>query len=170
MKTSRLEGILVMETKKPYKMAIDGNMEPRNEIILNDVNEACENAAYDLEQLLMAASVSIPQTNIKVDQKRSEAEDKETQNFFSDDCPSEKAINNMALSLESMVSLSTGVKMSEIMEVFNDFVSAGVVKCAGGAKMEPNIWRTVDRKDKKRIVFRYASFFANPLESLQNME
>lgn len=170
MKTSRKDGILVFETLKPYKIAIDGNLEDRKEIILKDVNEGCENAAFDLEQMIMAASASIPQTgSIKADKKTVEKEDKETEDFFKNDSPSENLIEQQAFALESMISLSNGVKMSAIMEIFDDFISAGVVQCAGGIPMTSTIWKSVDRKDKKRIVFRYAAFFANPLESFLNM-
>lgn len=169
MKTSRTEGILVFETEKPYKIAINGEQQDRKEIVCHDVNGKCENAALDMEQLITTALQSIPQGKSKATKKQLLADEKKDKEFFGTDSPSEKQINDNAQGLEMMIQMTDAVKMSDLMELFVEFVGAGVVCCAGDLKITKPIWESIHRNDKKRIMFRYCSFFVNPLEQLVNM-
>lgn len=172
MKTSRIEGILVFDTTKPYNMAIDGNLEDRNQIICHDVNSKCENAAFDIEQLLTVGlmEMSASKTAEKMSEKGGTAEKElETEDFFKKECPTDKEIDEIAMLLKTAFSMSKEIKMSEIIEAFNAFRKAGVICAAGDIKMTDIIWNTVSRQDKLKIIFRYCSFFVNPLEALQTM-
>lgn len=171
MKTSRKAGILVIQTEKPYTMTINGGFEKRNTIICHDVNTRCEAAAYDLEQQLILAMTNIPANTSrkKTSQKQLAADEKQDQKFFETDCPSEAEISKQAQALEMMVSMNNAVRVSEVMETFNDFLTSGAVCIEGDQKMQPAIWESISRKDKARIVFWYCAFFVNPSERLAAM-
>lgn len=168
-KTSRKDGILTFNTDRPYKIAIDGNQEDRNEIICHDVNAKCENAALDMEQLITTALQSIPQNKSKATKAQLLADEKKDKDFFGTDSPSEKQIEDNAKGLEMMVQMTDAVKMSDMVELFFQFIGAGVICCAGDIKITEPIWDSIHRNDKKKIMFRYCSFFVNPLEQLVNM-
>lgn len=165
MKTSRRDGILTFNTNKPYKMAIKGNLEDRSEIICHDVTSACEGAAFDIEQMLLAALYSVQEKQQNKAVENTESIDNQD-NFYNDDSPSEQEINDQANMLEMMFKMNTEVKTSELMDAFKPFFKAGVICCAGDQRMHDVVWKTVNRNDKLKIVFRYCAFFANPLESL----
>ncbi len=170
MKTSRTDGILVIQTKKPYKIAINGQAEDRTEIICHDVTSKSEEAAVDLEQLLTAAMGSIEQRATTTSKKQMLADEKKGKDFFGNNSPSDADIEEQAQALEMMIKLNKSVKVSELMEVFREFLAAGTVCAAGDQQMYANIWETVDYRDKLRIMYWYAAFFVNPLESLLNMQ
>lgn len=171
MKTSRKDGILVIQTEKPYTMTINGQFEKRNTIICHDVNTRCEAAAYDLEQQLILAMTNIPANNSrkKTSQKQIIADEKQDKKFFDADCPTDSEISKQAQALEMMVNMNNAVRISEFMETFNDFLTSGAVCIDGDQKMQPAIWETISRKDKARIVFWYCAFFVNPSERLAAM-
>ena len=71
MKTSRMEGILALETKIPYKLAINGHLQEKTEIICHDISSVAESIAFDIEQLFIVAATSF-QGKVQ-DQKQIEA-------------------------------------------------------------------------------------------------
>lgn len=169
MKTSRQEGILIIQTKKPYKIAISGQQDDRTEIICKEVNSKCEGAAMDLEQLLTTALGSVENKGSKATKKQMEKDEKKDKDFFGSECPSDADIEEQANNLHLAVKMQRVVKISELMEVFGDFLATGRVCAVGDQKMTQVIWDTVSAQDKIRILFWYAAFFVNPLESLANM-
>lgn len=170
MKTSRLEGVLSMMTKKPYKVGIGGQQEDRNEIILYDVDSKCEGAAADMEQLVMAAVSSIEgkATSSKTQMKKEEAK---AQAFYDNDSPSEAEVEEQAAQLLLVFKMNRNVKLSEVIDIFTHFINAGRVRYApgDGTNILAPIWETIDRRDKERIIFHYIAFFDNPLELLSSM-
>lgn len=172
MKNSRNEGILVLNTKRPYKMANpEGELEERTEIICRDVNSKVENSAFDLEQKLMSAMSNLPERATgSVNKKQIKIDQQKENDFFSSDSPTEKQVEEQAQALEMAVKFNTVVKISEIIDIFIDFINAGCVQTAGQHKMTKPIWESLSRHDKSRIVFMYCAFFVNPLEQLRNME
>ena len=144
-------------------------MREQTEIICTDVNSKCENAAFDMEQALTNAMQNVPQKNVKATKKQLAADEKKDQDYFEKDSPTLEEIDNHAFALEMAVKSNSSVKMSEILEIFMDFINAGVVRCVGDQKITTPIWDSISRRDKMKIVFRYCSFFVNPLEQLVNM-
>ncbi len=169
MKTSRTEGILILATKKPYKVAIEGNLEERFEIICHDVNSKCEAAAADMEQLIIRGLTAIPEGQSKASKKQMMKDEKKDKDFFENDTPSDKEINEQAQNLQMIMQMNGAVNISELMDIFQEILAAGVIEYAGGKKMTQTVWGSVDRHDKVAVMFKYCSFFVNPLEQLVNM-
>jgi hypothetical protein len=166
---SRKDGILDFDTDRPYKMAIAGEQQPRNQIICHDVTSKTENAALDMLQLLTTAIQNAPQSNNKMTKKQLDEADKKDQGFFENESPSLEEIDEQAYGLRVIVQSSKVVKMSEIMDLFFEFVDKGAVMCAGDQKIYRPIWESIHREDKMKIVFRYCAFFVNPLMQLVAM-
>ncbi len=169
MKTDRKEGILYFDTLKPYKVAIAGKLEERTEIICHDVNAKCEEAALDMEQLLLRALNSLPERTSRASKKQMDADEKKDKSFFDNNSPSEKEIDEQATNLSLIVQMNSAVQMSQLLEVFQEILASGVISYVGNQKMTSTVWTSIGRKDKTRIMFRYCSFFVNPLEQLANM-
>ena len=163
MKTSRKDGILVLKTDKPYKIAINGTLEQRNIILCYDINNKAESAAYDLEQYFDVAIFDLAAKQIE--KKISKDEDNED-DFFKKDSPSNKEIAERALGLEMIIRSNKTILISKILESFNEIIQSGIIKADGGITMTPSIWETVYRDDKLKIVFWYVTFFVNPLQRL----
>jgi hypothetical protein len=160
-RTSRKDGILIIKTDKPYKMAVNGRLEERSVIICNDINSSAELAAFNLEQLL---DIPIFETGRK--QKEVPSGELEEDDFFDKDCPSDKEIQERASGLEFMIRNCKEVKMSEIIIEFNGILRSGVIKLDGGSPMTKPVWDTMHRNDKLKIIFWYSAFFVNPLQRL----
>ena len=163
MKTSRKDGILVLKTDKPYKIAINGTLEQRNIILCYDINNKAESAAYDLEQYFDVAIFDLAAKQIE--KNISKDEDNED-DFFKKDSPSNKEIAERALGLEMIIRSNKTILISKILESFNEIIQSGIIKADGGITMTPSIWETVYRDDKLKIVFWYVTFFVNPLQRL----
>lgn len=170
MKNSRTDGILVFDTVVPYKAAINGNLEERTKIICHDVDSKCEGAAFDLEQLISIALTALPEQQKKAPKKQIDSDEKKAEEFYKNDSPSDSDVLSQARALRMMVQMNNRVKMTEILEVFNEFIIAGVICWDGDHRMTAPIWQTISREDKLMIVFRYIAFFVNPLEALAAMQ
>jgi len=172
MKTSRLEGILALETKIPYKLAINGQQQQRTEIICHDISAVAESIAFDIEQLFIVATTSF-QGRMQQDQKQIEApqkgESKENEEFYKKDCPSLEEIKKMADGLMILFKMNKEVKYSQLLALFNQLLTTGMIKAVGDTPMTTPIWETVDRLDKEMILFSYIAFFVRPLLSLENL-
>ena len=162
MKTSRKDGVLVLKTAKPYRMAINGNIEQRNTIIAYDINNQAESAAFDLEQYFDAAIFDMADMKSGSSQSTKEEND----DFFEKDCPTDKEIDKKAAALEIIIRTNKSVLLSKILETFNEIILAGLIKVDGGINMTPTIWSSIHRDDKIKIIFWYAAFFVNPLQRL----
>jgi hypothetical protein len=164
MKTSRKDGILVLKTDKPYKMAVNGTLEQRNIILCYDINNNAESAAFDLEQYFDVAIFDMAEK--QVDRKQMSDEELEKDDFFKKDSPTDKEIAEKALGLEMLLRSNKAILISKILETFNEIIKAGLIKADGGTVMTPTIWQSIHRDDKLKIVFWYAAFFVNPLQRL----
>jgi hypothetical protein len=164
MKTSRKDGILVLKTDKPYKMAVNGTLEQRNIILCYDINNNAESAAFDLEQYFDVAIFDMAEK--QVDRKQMSDEELEKDDFFKKDSPTDKEIAEKALGLEMLLRSNKAILISKILETFNEIIKVGLIKADGGTVMTPTIWQSIHRDDKLKIVFWYAAFFVNPLQRL----
>jgi hypothetical protein len=164
-KTSRKDGILVLKTDKPYKMAINGKLEQRNIILCFDINNQAESAAFDLEQYFDVAIFDMAEKQINKSTPARD-DDKKEDDFFKKDSPSNKEIEEKALGIEMLLRSNKAILISKILETFNEIIQAGLIKADGGITMTSPIWQTIHRDDKLKIVFWYAAFFVNPLQRL----
>jgi len=166
----RLQGILSFNIKNPYKITVDGDFEDRTEIICHEFNnKASANTAWDLEQLLLSAFSSIERKAEKMTKKQIQKEEKEENLFYENNSPSEKEVAERSDQLLLMFKMQKEVKMSELMDLFEDMVAEKLLSTAGDVKMFAPVWDSIKPKDKLDIVFRYIVFFVNPLQSLQQM-
>lgn len=167
MKTSRKDGILVMYTKNPYKMAIDGRLQEKNTIICHDIDYENEGAAYDLQEALMAAFMDVSERNqsknLKIEDKTS---DQENENFLNKESPTEKEIEVMGASMMMPILISKSVGLKNVIKIFESIALNGLVLCEGNIKMTSVIWKTINRQDRLKIAFGYMAFFVNPLQQL----
>jgi hypothetical protein len=165
MKNSRREGLLYFETKKTFKVSIDGGFEERNSVICHDVNSKCEGAALDIEQLLISAMSSL-KGNSNPDPEAVEKNQKEGEVFFNNESPAHKDVEEQAKGLEFSFMMNTEVKISVIIKAFKEMILAGVISTTGDILMTASVWDKINIKDKSYICFMYCAFFANPLERL----
>lgn len=170
MNNSRSEGIFYIVTKKPYKIAINGELEERNNITCKDITAKCEMSAANVEQLLTAAMMNVPQKEIIATKKQILADEKEEQSYYDNDNPTDDQIKTNANMLKLMFNAQTSVKLQELMDEFLNIIFSKRVVCEGDIEITQPIWDTVDLQDKLSILFRYCSFFANPLQALVNMD
>lgn len=167
-KTSRRDGILVLKTNNPYKIAINGSMQEGYEIVCHDINYKTESLAYDLEQALMCALIDAGVKYGNREKSDLSSNDEENKKFFLADCPNDEQMESMCTSLCMPILMSREVKLTEIMSIFDRIALSGLIKCRGDISMTEPIWQTVHRKDKIKIAFSYMAFFVNPLSSLLN--
>lgn len=168
MTTTRLDGLLIFNTKGPYKISVDGTFEERNEVICHEMNNKSScNTAADLEQLLLSAfkSASRGEDDNRTT-KQIQKEEKEENVFYSNDTPSEKDIKERADQLAFMFKMQKEVKMSELTDLFDSIVAERLIHSQGDIVMYGNVWDTLGYKDRIDIMFRYIVFFVNPLQSL----
>lgn len=165
MKTSRKDGILILKTNKPYKIAVDGNLVDRNTIICREITGNTEGAAFDLEQMFDAAMFDIAAKNSQKEksQKEKQEEEKKQKAFFDNDRPSNDEIEDQALGLEMIIRMNKVIKISTLTEIFNEFIVGNLISAEGNVSMTIPIWETIHRDDKLRILFWYTAFFVNPL-------
>ena len=165
MITSRKQGILVLNTSVPYKIAKNGIIDEVSEVICHEFTYNVENVASDIEQMFFRAIMSLSK-NISDEAKNKHSEkdeEKDTLDFFNNDCPDEEKIAENAKGLEVIVKMSD-VNISDITKQFEKFVNAGLICAEGDIKMSvQNIWNTISRKDRLDIMFKYIAFFVKPL-------
>jgi hypothetical protein len=155
-----------MRTDTPYKMAIDGQAnQDRSFICCKEFGYKTENAAFDLEQLFTVAMFDMAQ-NRKASSDNAKVE---KDDFFNKDCPTDKEIQERAMGLEMMIKSSAKVKISQLLEIFSEFLDAGLIQVEGGQVMTEIIWQSVKPSDKLKILFWYCAFFVNPLRRLETM-
>ncbi len=174
MITSRMEGILSLHCLVPYKMAKGGGYEQATEVILKEFTHETDHIAFDLEQLFR---ISLNEAN-KSNKREKEPEAPEgfedikarMDAYENDDSPSEDEINFQATILEVNITKTKAVMVSELEDIWDGIFDAGLVELEGGGqKMIKSIWKSIDRNDRKRIMFGYISFFVKPLYSLEKM-
>lgn len=172
MNSDRQEGLLVFNLKGTYKVSVEGKFEERNGIICHEFNnKTSANAAFDMEQLLLTAFSSIQRKSEEVKTKKQiQKEDKEENDFYENDTPSISDIKERADQLCLMFKMQKEVKMSELMELFEQFVAEKLIRTEGDKVMYADKWDVLNNKDRLDIMFRYIVFFVNPLQSLSQMD
>lgn len=168
MKTSRLQGVLVFDIEKPYKIAIAGKQEERTEIICKHINAKAEYAACDMEQLLVTALTSTRGQETNSPKAQMDKDQKEAEDFFKKESPTIGEIDQQAGAIKLMVKTGLIVRMSELFEKFYPIVCSRIF-CAGDIPMTQTIWESISLRDKESIMFRYCTFFVNPLEVVLDM-
>ena len=171
MKTSRNEGILVINTVQPYEMAVEGGIEKdKHEVICREPLSKHESIIFDMEDMFIEAAMAMserrtgPSKATKAQLKKDEKEDKD---FYSADCPTEEQLKAQEMNHELMIRMAG--KTSELMGLFRTLIRDGLVHSYGDKEMYDPIWESISREDKKRIMFRYCAFFVRPLATLLNM-
>lgn len=167
MVTSRKDGILVMELDNGYNIAINGTIEKRKGIICKEFGSSCELVAFDMEHLLNQAMFSMADGLKNHGSKVQSVQEKD--DFYDTDCPKDSEIKERSTALEMMIRANTKVKMSQIVELFKEFVNAGLIICDCQIPMTSIIWDSIKMNDKLKIIFGYISFFVNPLQRLETM-
>ncbi len=173
MKTSRIEGLLVINCKKPYQIAKNGINQDATEIICKEINFATEGIADDLEQMFFSAMADSQKRNPNSGTSTDEDVDKqikENQDFVNNDNPIESEIDNKAMILEYIFKINQAYKFTDIEALFGKLVNAGLIMAENETKLTTThpIWMKISREDKRRIMFSYISFFANPLSIPEN--
>lgn len=150
-------------------MAIGGQM--RDDCCLitcKEINSATEGAAADLEQLFISGMTDFYQRS-KQEKKFSEKNSGkilEPDTFSTNECPSDKEIQEEAKTLEITFMANTFVKMSELLETFTKIVDAKLILGEANQPITSIVWNTIKRYDKQKILFWYCAFFVNPLSRL----
>ena len=171
MNSDRNEGLLVFNLKGSYKVSVEGAFEDRNGIICHEFNnKASCNAAFDMEQLLLTAFSSIQRKSEEAKTKKQiQKEEKEENDFYENDSPSPSDIKERADQLCLMFKMQKEVRMSELMDLFEEFVAEKLISTEGDKVMYGQTWDKLNNGDRLDIMFRYIVFFVNPLQSLSQM-
>ena len=172
MTNDRTQGLLVFNIKKPYKVSVDGAFEDRTGIICHEMNNKIScNIAADMEQALIAAFSGIGRKSETTQTKKQiQKEEKEENDFYENNSPSEKDVRERAKQLALMFKMQREVKMSELTEMFEQLIAEKLLSTDGDTVMYGNVWNTIDYNDQIDIMFRYIVFFVNPLQSLSQMD
>lgn len=178
MNSSRKEGILVIQTKKPYKMA-KGSLgyADATEIICHEFTSKVNRLAFDLEQMFRIAMDDTRMRRAQnkkaeteaVDNADLDAELAKMRAFEENESPTESDIEDNAIILENMFSINKAVMTSELMDVWEGVIDAGLICIEGDQKMPKTIWESIDRDDQRRIMFGYISFFVKPVYRLERL-
>lgn len=172
METSRKEGILVFNTKKPYAIAISGQQEERTEIICHDINYRAEKYGFKIENLLYIIMQDLASANDN-DQSTTDTESEDKmQKFFDNDSPTEAELDEFAKSIEMFIRMnrSKDITFEDFEKIFKGIRSEGLIKGADGKAITDPVWQTISRQDRTRIISIYISFFVNPFQLLMNMQ
>jgi len=171
MTTSRNDGILVINTIKPYEMAIEGGIEnDKHEIICREPTSKMENIVFEIEDMFISAAMDMAERSTgasKATKAQLKKDEKDEKDFYESDCPSEEQMKTQEMNHELLIRMAG--KTSELMDKFSQLIAAGLVNAQGDLPMTAPRWESVSREDKKRIMFRYCAFFVRPLATLQSM-
>ena len=171
MNNNRNDGVFAFNIKHPYKVSIDGTFEDRNGIICHEFDsKATANTAADIEQMLTTSFGKIASKADSRTKKQIQKEEKEENDFYDNNSPSDEEIKTRAKELRLMFNMQREVRMSELIDIFEDFVAGKLIKTEGDITMYGNIWDSLHKDDRIDIMFRYIIFFVNPLQSLSQTD
>lgn len=166
METSRKDGILILRTKVPYQMAVSGSISDVSEIICKEITYPVEGIAFDIEQIFYNAMINV--AGKSKDFKSEGGKSNDDTGYDIKECPTDEEIEDNANQLEVLFKMNSAGKMSELVNLFEGIINAGLVMAEGmipmSAKLPP--WTTISRQDKSKIIFKYISFFVKPLVAL----
>lgn len=174
MQTSRKQGVFILHTNVPYKMAKGGGYENATEVICWEFTSDTDWIAFDLEQMFRIAMMDVQQRRkpTKIEQLPGKEEKYESELTQYDDAesPTEAEVDEQANILNLQFTMNATVKISELVEVWSNVIEGGLIELEGGGqKMIKTVWDTIHRDDKLRIVFGYISFFVKPFSKLEKM-
>lgn len=168
-KNSRKDGVLYIECKHPFKIAVDGQEVERQKIIAHDITYNVEDVAFNLEQYLRVALLHMPAIeNATENKKIAAADDKKAEQFYNNESPSSTEIEEQANLIQMMMEMNKEVLISKMMQEFTQIIYYNLLKVEGNINMTMPIWTTLHRDDKAKVLFSYIAFFVNPLQKLQN--
>jgi len=169
MITSRKQGILVLKTIKPYKMAKGGNYSDATEIICREYNSETDGIAFDIEQMFRIAMTDIQSRRKNKEPTTSDFDDElsKINSYEENDNPTLEEVEENASSLEIMFSMNKEIKVSELLALWLDLLDAGLIRIEGDLPMTHVTWNTIDPTDKLRIMYGYISFFVKPVYRLE---
>ena len=175
MQTSRSQGILVIKIEKPYDIAVSGKMVKSNTVVCYEpTGLKGENVAFELDHCLRAAIFSIINSErVKKNISNNEVidnEDDEEDNFYKEDSPKDSEINLNAASLQfSFTMRNSFIKITDLLSIFMDVINLGFLKSEHNETITIEVWKTISRKDKEDILFKFCSFFVNPFQKLAEL-
>jgi hypothetical protein len=170
MKTSRSTGVLVLNIEKPYRIAVDGKMVESNIVVCYEpTGLKGEDVAFNLDHCLRAAIFSIVNSE-RVRNEKVDDEDIQENDFYEKECPTEDEVNLNGISLQfSFTMRNSFIKITDLMNLFVEVVSLGFLKSEHGETITIEVWKTISRKDKEDILFKFCSFFVNPFQKLAQL-
>lgn len=169
MKNDRKEGILIVNTDKPYKVSHDGNYIEKNQIVCREMDYRTEWIGADLYQMVMGAIVTshINKSDAISQSSNSSNNETDAEKFNSNNSPTIKQVEDMAEGYKMFVMTSSDVHISTFMEKFEGMVSAELIQSDVNKPIGLGDWRTgVNWQDKMKIAFCYISFFAIPSQNV----
>lgn len=169
MKNSRKDGKMIVHCKKSYKMAVDGQQSEQNRVICKDITYEAEYIAFDLEQYLNVALFNMPVREEFKKLPKTSDDDMKAEKFYKNECPSIKEVEEQANMFQIMISMNKEIQLSRIVETFEGIVRSKLIHMEGDIPMPYEIWKTLDRNDRIKIMFCYIAFFVNPLQRLQSL-
>lgn len=169
MQTSRKEGLLVLNTKTPYKMAKSGTLSDATEIICKEITYSTEGIAFDIEQMFYNAMIDIAGKSKNFTSGGTAQEN--DSGYDTKEKPTDDEIDENAKQIEVLFKMNSAGKMSELMTMFEGLVNAGLILAEGGTLMTSKLppWTSINRQDKAAIMFKYISFFVKPLSALSEI-
>ncbi len=168
MRNSRKDGLLVVRTSKPYKIAKDGGYVDRNMVICKDITYKTENIAMDLEQLITSAIFESSNATNQVE-NYDNSDETRNNNFYDNESPSSREVEEVGNGLKMFMMMSKSIPISKVVDKFEELIKCGLIIAdnkVDGQVMTIPIWEKIHRNEKLRIVFCYISFFVNPLQSV----
>lgn len=172
MTNDRTQGLLVFDIKTPYKVSVDGKFEERTGIICHEMNNKTScNTAADMEQVLLTAFYGLERKAGNTQTKKQmQKEEKEENDFYENNSPSNEDVKERAEQLALMFKMQREVKMSELVEMFEQLVAGKLLSTDGDKVMYGNVWESISYQDQADIMWRYIVFFVNPLQSLSQTD
>jgi len=169
MKNSRKDGTLVVKCNKPYIMSVDGQPVESHIILCKDINHEAEYIAMDLEQMLRASVLNMPQQEGVEQQSGDNEDEKKAEKYYEDECPSVADVEENANVIEMIAGMNTKIKVSELMKTFVGLVKCRLVVMENKLPMPYAVWDSLSLEDKLKIMYCYISFFVNPLQKLVSL-
>ena len=169
MRNSRRDGLLIVRCDKPYKVAYKGNTVERYTVICRDINKRAEFIAFDFEQMLNVALVSLANDSQISETEEDKDQKTESEKFYDEENPSVSDVEKQAGTILLMINSNSKIKMSEFIKTFKGFLKCGLIRTEDDIQVNDHIWNSIDRNDKVKIMVNYMCFFVNPLQRLQNM-
>jgi hypothetical protein len=169
MKNSRKSGIMIVKCKKPYIMSVEGQPVEKHVVQCKDITHEAEFIAFDIEQMLKVALFHIPRPEETKSTPDLIEQENKSEKFYETESPSVADVEEQATTIEMIIGMNDQVMISKVMQTFEGFIKCKLICMDGGDPMPYQIWNTLHRDDKLKIMFCYIAFFVNPLQKLAQL-